>query len=140
MSRGRPNVSAWPPGACRMISQRTLLRLLLGLNLAGAAGWFALHRERFDPPLIEGLIRELGLWALLAHVTSFAGTVLFLPGAVICGLAGGGLFGPLWGTIITLVGATLGATSSFLVARYLAAEWISRRAQGPSQRLMARVE
>ena len=33
------------------------------------------------------------------------------------GLAGGALFGPVWGTVCNLIGATLGATAAFLLAR-----------------------
>jgi uncharacterized membrane protein YdjX (TVP38/TMEM64 family)/rhodanese-related sulfurtransferase len=56
-------------------------------------------------------------------------TVLFLPGSVIT-LAGGVLFGPVWGTLWSLTGATLGAALAFLIARYLGGDWIARRA-GP---------
>jgi uncharacterized membrane protein YdjX (TVP38/TMEM64 family) len=50
------------------------------------------------------------------------------------------LFGPLWGTIFNLIGATLGATASFLVARYVASDWVRRKAGGRLQRLIAGVE
>lgn len=59
-------------------------------------------------------------------------TVLFLPGAVVT-LAGGALFGPVWGTLWNLSGATLGATLAFLIARHLGADWVARRA-GPRLR------
>jgi uncharacterized membrane protein YdjX (TVP38/TMEM64 family)/rhodanese-related sulfurtransferase len=55
--------------------------------------------------------------------------VLFLPGSVLT-LAGGALFGPVWGTLWNLTGATIGAALAFLIARYLGADWVSRRA-GP---------
>jgi uncharacterized membrane protein YdjX (TVP38/TMEM64 family) len=56
-------------------------------------------------------------------------SVLFLPGMVMT-LAGGALFGPVWGALINLLGATLGATAAFLVTRYLGADWVSRRLGG----------
>jgi len=123
-----------------MIPKPTLARLLLVLALAGAATWLALNRERLDPALIENAIHHIGVWAPLVHVVLFAaGTVLFVPGAIF-GLAGGVLFGPLWGTALNLTGATLGATVSFLVTRYLAADWVRHMAGGRLQRLMAGVE
>ncbi|HEY5567839.1 MAG TPA: VTT domain-containing protein [Gammaproteobacteria bacterium] len=67
------------------------------------------------------------------------GTVLFVPGAIF-GLAGGLLFGPLWGTVFNLAGAMLGATAAFLAARYVAADWVRRRAAGWLERIMAGVE
>jgi uncharacterized membrane protein YdjX (TVP38/TMEM64 family) len=47
------------------------------------------------------------------------------------------LFGPLWGTLFNLTGATLGAALAFLVSRYLAADWVRRRVGGPGNRLIA---
>lgn len=117
-----------------------LPRLVLALAIAGAAIWLALNRDQFDPALIESSLRALGPWAPFAHVVLFAiGTVLFVPGAVF-GLAGGALFGPFWGTLLNLAGATLGATASFLIARYLAADWVRRRAGQRLERLIAGVE
>jgi len=123
-----------------MTLRAVLPRLALALAIAGGAIWLALNRDSLDPALIEDSIRDLGLWAALAHVVIFAvGTVLFVPGAIF-GLAGGVLFGPLWGAILNLVGATLGATAAFLTARYLAADWVRRRARGRLERLIAGVE
>jgi uncharacterized membrane protein YdjX (TVP38/TMEM64 family)/rhodanese-related sulfurtransferase len=123
------------------MTPRTLLpRLALGLAIVAAALWLALNRDRLDPTLVETSIRSLGLWAPVVHVALFAlGTVLFVPGALI-GLAGGALFGPVWGTILNLMGATLGATAAFLVARYVGADWVRRQAGGRLARLVAGVE
>ena len=63
---------------------------------------------------------------LLFMVLYALATVLFLPGSVLT-LAGGALFGPLWGTFYNLTGATLGAAFAFLVARYLASDWVQAR-------------
>jgi uncharacterized membrane protein YdjX (TVP38/TMEM64 family) len=41
-------------------------------------------------------------------------TVLFLPDSIIT-LAGGALFGPVWGVFYNLTGATIGAFLSFLI-------------------------
>lgn len=123
-----------------MTSQAMLPRLVLGVAIAGLAIWLALNRDSLDPALIESSIRDLGLWAPLAHAGLFAAaTVFFVPG-VIFGLAGGALFGPLWGTVLNLSGATLGASASFLIARYLAADWVRRKAGGRLERLIAGVE
>jgi uncharacterized membrane protein YdjX (TVP38/TMEM64 family)/rhodanese-related sulfurtransferase len=59
-------------------------------------------------------------------------------------LAGGALFGPVWGTIYNLTGATLGAVLAFLLARYLATDWVQskiRKTTGSRvERLMNGVE
>jgi uncharacterized membrane protein YdjX (TVP38/TMEM64 family) len=52
---------------------------------------------------------------------------LSLPGAVILTLAGGFLFGALWGTLFVNLGATTGATLAFLASRYLLRDWVERK-------------
>lgn len=46
-------------------------------------------------------------------------TGLSLPGAAILTLAGGAVFGVLWGTVIVSFSSTIGATLAFLAARFL---------------------
>lgn len=52
---------------------------------------------------------------------------LSLPGGAIMTLAGGFLFGSILGTLYVNVGATVGATLAFLVARYLLREWVEQK-------------
>ncbi|TJY62942.1 pyridine nucleotide-disulfide oxidoreductase [Sinimarinibacterium sp. CAU 1509] len=54
-------------------------------------------------------------------------TALSLPGAAVLTLAGGAVFGVLWGTVIVSFASTLGATGAFLVARYLLRDSIQSR-------------
>jgi uncharacterized membrane protein YdjX (TVP38/TMEM64 family) len=61
---------------------------------------------------------------VLAYV---AVTGFSLPGAVILTLAGGFLFGFVWGTLFVNVGATTGATLAFLSSRYLLRDWVERK-------------
>ena len=115
-------------------------RLVLGFLVAAAALWLAFNRNRLDPALMESAIHDLGFWAPLGHIVLFAlGTILFVPGAIF-GLVGGALFGPLWGAVLNLAGAILGATAAFLVARYVAADWVRRKAGGRLDRLVTGVE
>lgn len=117
-----------------------LPRVALGAAIAGAAVLLAFESDRLNPAFVESALQDLGAWAPYGHMALFpVGTVLFLPGAIF-GLAGGVLFGPVWGTLLNLVGATLGATAAFLVARYLAADWTRRRAGTRLDRLVAGVE
>jgi uncharacterized membrane protein YdjX (TVP38/TMEM64 family)/rhodanese-related sulfurtransferase len=120
---------------------RTLFpRLFLGFAIVVGASWLTFHRSQVDPAFIENAIGALGPWGPAAHVALFAlGTVLFVPGALF-GLAGGVFFGPVWGTILNLAGATLGATAAFLVARYVAADWVRQQAGARLERLIKGVE
>ena len=54
-------------------------------------------------------------------------TGLSLPGAVILTLAGGFLFGSVFGTLLVNLGATSGATLAFLAARYLLRDWVEQK-------------
>ncbi|MBL4692479.1 MAG: TVP38/TMEM64 family protein [Magnetovibrio sp.] len=53
---------------------------------------------------------------------------LSLPGGVWLTLAGGLIFGGVWGALYVVVGATLGATAIFLAARYAFADLFQARA------------
>ncbi|MPZ30038.1 MAG: sulfurtransferase [Rhodospirillales bacterium] len=123
-----------------MTARCLVLRLAPVGAIAGAAIWLAFNSDKLDPALVEGAIRDLGAWAPVGHVVLFAlGAIVFLPGALF-GLAGGLLFGPLWGTILNLAGATLGATAAFLVGRFVAADWVRGWAGPRLQRLVDGVE
>jgi len=98
------------------------------------------YRERLSPEQLEAFMASLGLWAPLAYIALWlAAPPLLVPGVAIS-LAGGALFGPLWGSVYTLAGATGGASIAFLVARYLAGDWVERKAKGLLGRIKAGVE
>ncbi|MDU7589616.1 MAG: VTT domain-containing protein [Acidovorax sp.] len=109
---------------------RNTVRWLLGLALVSVIGMAVAWRDRFDVAALQTWVESAGSAAPLVFIALYAAaTVLFLPGSVIT-LAGGVLFGPVWGTLWSLTGATLGAALAFLIARYLGGDWIARRA-GP---------
>ncbi len=54
-------------------------------------------------------------------------TALSLPGAAILTLAGGAVFGVLWGTLIVSFASSIGATLAFLAARFLFHDWVKSR-------------
>jgi uncharacterized membrane protein YdjX (TVP38/TMEM64 family) len=71
------------------------------------------------------------LLAAAVYVLCYAAVVaLSVPGAAIMTLAGGFLFGVPTGASLTVIGATLGATVLFLIARFAAGDFLRRRA-GP---------
>lgn len=117
-----------------------IFRLILIAMLAAAIGWLALHREYLDSAALELKLRQFGAWAPILFVLVYAlGAVLFLPGAALT-IAGGALFGPVWGTLWNLTGATLGATLAFVIARYVASDWVAARSGERLGRLMRGVE
>jgi uncharacterized membrane protein YdjX (TVP38/TMEM64 family)/rhodanese-related sulfurtransferase len=123
-----------------MSMRRSLPRVVLTLVLAAMAGWTVIHRDQINLATLDAWLASLGPWAPIGHMMLFAlGTVAFVPG-VVFSLAGGALFGPFWGSLWNLAGATLGATLAFLVARYVAGEWVARKAGGLLKRLIDGVD
>jgi uncharacterized membrane protein YdjX (TVP38/TMEM64 family)/rhodanese-related sulfurtransferase len=123
-----------------MSMHRLLLRVALILVVVAMAGWAILHREQINLETLDVWLGAIGPWAPIGYVILYAlGTVAFAPGVVFA-LAGGALFGPLWGTLWNLTGATLGATLAFLVARYIAGEWVTGKAGGLLKRLIDGVD
>jgi uncharacterized membrane protein YdjX (TVP38/TMEM64 family)/rhodanese-related sulfurtransferase len=115
-------------------------RIAFVLVIGAAVLWLALGGAGLGPDQLEEQMRELGTWAPVLHLLLFAlATVLFVPGSLF-GLAGGALFGPALGTIVNLVGATLGAVVAFLIARYAAADLVKNKAGARLKKLIAGVE
>ena len=65
--------------------------------------------------------------ALLYFLAYVAVTGLSLPGAAAMTLAGGAIFGLLWGTVLVSFASTLGATLAFLASRFLLRDWVQQR-------------
>jgi len=95
-----------------------------GVQLSGAGQY--LEQER-----LRTLIGAYGALAPAIYVLAYAlAPVLFLPGLPLT-VAGGVLFGPVWGVVYAITGATIGASLAFLVARYLARDWVAAKLSGP---------
>ena len=89
------------------------------------------HLEAFlEKERLRQWIAGYGYWGPVVYLLVLL-TVppLFLPGLPIT-LAGGILFGALWGSIYIAFGATGGAVLAFLVARYLARDWVAGKLAG----------
>ncbi len=122
-----------------MMTSKWLRWLLLVLLAAGIVLGF-IYRDQFDPAILQQRIEQAGSAGPLLFMAIYAlATVLFLPGSVLT-LAGGALFGPVWGTLYNLTGATIGATLAFLVARYLASDWVEQKSGGRLKQLKEGVE
>ncbi len=111
-----------------------LLVLVIGITLA------IIYRDQIDSSALEQWVQNAGAAGPVVFMLVYAiGTVFFLPGSVLT-LAGGALFGPVWGTLYNLTGATLGAALAFLVARYLASDWVANKTGGRVKQLITGVE
>ena len=122
------------------MSKKAWFRLgLVTVIGVGAAVAFQ-YREFISPEGFNTLITDLGVWGpVVFFLLWLLAPVFFIPGAPLT-LAGGALFGPLWGTVYTVFGATGGATLAFLTSRYLAGDWAEKKAKGYLGRIKEGVE
>jgi uncharacterized membrane protein YdjX (TVP38/TMEM64 family) len=128
------------------MTRRSPLRRLapLAILLAAIGAFFALglhdylsfaalreHREQ-----LLALVERYPVLAPLAFTLIYAAVIaLSVPGGAILTIAGGFLFGVVPGTLLVLVGATVGATIVFLIARTAFGDALRARA-GPRIRRM----
>lgn len=113
--------------------QRSKVRLILILLVvaAGVAALLLGGRQAGQLlPAFAARVEGLGVWGPVVFILGYAvATIAFIPGSLLT-LAAGALFGLARGTLYTLLGATLGASASFLIARYAARRTIERRIAG----------
>jgi uncharacterized membrane protein YdjX (TVP38/TMEM64 family)/Fe-S oxidoreductase len=112
--------------------------ILTAIVAAIAGVRFAGIQDDFDAETLRGTVASLGNLAPAAYILLYTiAPSLFLPGLPIT-IVGGILFGPLWGVIYTIAGATAGACLAFLISRYVARDWIQARLTGPRWRQLNR--
>ncbi len=120
-----------------MAQYRKWLPLAMVVVLMAAAFSLGLHEHVSLSALISErqalasyVSSNLALSILIYVSLYFVVVALSLPGALVLSIAGGFLFGWLISGFATLVGATIGATAIFMVARSSFGELLTRRA-GP---------
>jgi pyruvate/2-oxoglutarate dehydrogenase complex dihydrolipoamide dehydrogenase (E3) component/uncharacterized membrane protein YdjX (TVP38/TMEM64 family) len=116
-----------------MTRSRLLLAVLL---LALIAAYFAFDLGRyFNLEYFKSRQAAIDAWyqahprqtALAYFLLYIAVTGLSVPGAAILTLAGGAIFGLLWGTVIVSFASSIGATVAFVASRFLFRDAIQRR-------------
>jgi uncharacterized membrane protein YdjX (TVP38/TMEM64 family) len=106
------------------------LRILFLTALSVAVVMLFVYRDSIDFEQLQAWVEKAGVWGALLFIAIYALATVLLFSATLLTLAGGALFGPVLGTFYNLTGATAGAVISFVIARYLAAGWLQRRAEG----------
>lgn len=124
------NREAGPPSTSKRASVvRPLIFLLLLGGIVFTVRYFHLQ-EYLEKERLRQFIAAYGVWGPLIYLTVWTlAPPLSFPGLPLT-LTGGLLFGPFWGTIYTVVGATMGAALAFLMARYLARDYVEARLAG----------
>ncbi|HDP98755.1 MAG TPA: TVP38/TMEM64 family protein [bacterium] len=79
----------------------------------------------FTPTNVKNFILQFGIWSPIVFIVIYTlrGAVLVIPVGIMS-FAGGLAFGKWFGTIYILIGATLGASLSFVIARYFGRQFI----------------
>ncbi len=113
--------------------QKILILLVIAV---GAVAFFVFDLGRFfsldfvkqSQGQIAALYADRPLQISLAYFAIYVAiTALSLPGAAIMTLAGGAVFGLVWGTVLVSFASTAGATLAMLVARYILRDSIEAR-------------
>lgn len=103
---------------------RRLLPMLI--LVAGFVAFFALGLERYlsiealrqHRETLRAWVESYGILAALAYIGLYTTAVAFsLPGASILSVTSGFLFGTIWGSVVVVISATLGATALFIIAK-----------------------
>ena len=110
-----------------MTKKLILLALLIGAIVAykafGLETLLSFETLKAQKELLLELVQTHFWLSALLLMASYAFSVAFMiPIATLFSLAAGFMFGAFWGTLIAVLGATLGAVTSFYVARFILGE------------------
>lgn len=90
--------------------------------------YLSLESLKSNRDQLRGFYEKNTLTMVLAFIGVYIVTVaLSLPGATILTLCGGAIFGSVTGTLVVNIGAIIGATLAFLVARFLLRDWVETK-------------
>lgn len=122
-----------PSGGCSHVAKRAGRAAVVVVLVGGLI--VLVTQDLTSPADVRSAVEGAPAAAPLIFVTVYATfTLLLIPGAI-GSTAAGVLFGAAWGTVLTLLGATAGATAAFLVARWLGRERVERLTDGKIARL-----
>jgi len=109
----------------RLFLVAAIVALIVALFAFGLDRYFTLELFKSQHAAIEAYVRANPLLSAAAYFAIYvAVTGLSLPGAVVMTLAGGAVFGLLWGTVIVSFASSIGATLAFLASRFLLRDWV----------------
>ena len=124
------------PRARGVTVRRLVLLAVLLAGIACAVIW----RHYLSVPQIQAFVASLGPWGPLVFMLVYTIGPAFLVPGLPFDLVAGILFGPVLGTVYSLVGATAGATVAFLGARTVGRDWTEEKLSGPLKKLKEGVD
>ena len=112
----------------RALVLAAIVVLIAAFFLLDLGRYFSLDYFRAQQAAIDAYYRSQPLQTAAIYFLIYVViTGLSLPGAAVMTLAGGAIFGLLWGTVIVSFASTIGATLAFLASRYLLRDWVQAR-------------
>jgi uncharacterized membrane protein YdjX (TVP38/TMEM64 family) len=87
-----------------------------------------------NPERIRIFVLSFGVWAPAIYLLAYGQPIVPLPASVMT-ITGGLAFGPLWGALAALGGATVRACTQFLVARLLGRKAVAKLLKGKAAQL-----
>ena len=106
--------------------RKNLLLILLFAGLGLLCLWLG---SLVTPQQIQDTVSQCGSWAAAAYIGLFTLLPAFFFPVAVLALAGGLLFGLVWGSIYTFLGAILNCSVMFLLARYVGREKVAQLIQ-----------
>ena len=104
-----------------------LALLALGIGWAARAlGW---RPSDLTPDRVRAFVLSFGAWAPAVYLLAYGQPIVPLPASLMT-ITGGLAFGPVWGTMAALGGATIRACAEFGVARLLGRKAVARLLKG----------
>ncbi len=116
----------------------TWLKLGLLLLFLVGLGWglkaVGIDVTQVNPDRIREFVLGFGIWAPVVYLLAYGQPIVPLPASVMT-ITGGLAFGPLWGSAAALSGATIRASTEFLVARLLGRGVVEKLLKGKAATL-----
>jgi uncharacterized membrane protein YdjX (TVP38/TMEM64 family) len=109
------------PAKGRHVAAAVMMALVL---ISVVLAWFLFPVREWLESLV-GWIRSQGVWGVIAFAIAYIVLVVALAPAEIMSIAAGLIFGA-WGFLLVIISATIGAILAFLVARYLARDFVRK--------------
>lgn len=116
----------------RTIAAIVLISVVVLIRLFGLFDWFTLSYLQQHASNLYGWVQAHYIRALIYYIIFFiTASIIAVPVTALLTIAGGFLFGLIWGTLLATVSATLGGALLFFIARYLMYDWVQKQYEVP---------
>jgi uncharacterized membrane protein YdjX (TVP38/TMEM64 family) len=91
---------------------------------------FNVDYSKISPEMVREKILSFGIWAPIIYIVFYSLRPLILFPAAVTSMVGGLAFGPIFGTVYTVIGGTICAVVEFFIARYFGRGAVARFLKG----------